>query len=184
MPVWFDRWDMGPHAKEDPDGLAETGKTVRGLIKQLGEQGINDKQIVLGGFSMGGGTSLYTTMAAPQDPSDMSLLGLAGAFSLSSWVTSESTMWVSLDQQKEASAASAASAEGSSTQPLRVAPPIFLAHGSFDSMISPAWGEATRDGLRARGVEVGWLLEDGIAHQPGPQMLTALQKWLLNTIPA
>jgi phospholipase/carboxylesterase len=139
------------------------------------ELGISDGRIVIGGFSMGGSASLYTTLAAPQDPTDASLLGIAGVFSLSSWVTSESTMWTSLDQQQETCAASGAP---------RIAPPAFLAHGSADPMISPAWGETTRDSLRVRGLEVEWALEDGIAHEPGPQVLAALQKWLLKTIPA
>jgi phospholipase/carboxylesterase len=135
VPVWFDRWSMGPSAKEDAAGLAETGKTVRGIVNQMKELGISDGRIVIGGFSMGGSASLYTTLAAPQDPTDASLLGIAGVFSLSSWVTSESTMWTSLDQQQETCAASGAP---------RIAPPAFLAHGSADPMISPAWGDHPR----------------------------------------
>ncbi len=43
--------------------------------------GLDDRQIVLGGFSQGGNASLYISNAGED------LLGLAGIFSMSSWVT-------------------------------------------------------------------------------------------------
>jgi predicted esterase len=67
--------------QEDKEGMETTGALVRDCIQQLRNAGLEDSQIVLGGFSMGGNASLYTANTGDD------LLGLAGTFSLSSWVT-------------------------------------------------------------------------------------------------
>ncbi len=108
---------------------------------------------------MGGGTALYTAFAGQGEGP----LGLAGVFSLSSWVSSSSAVWAAA---------------------LPRAPPAFLAHGAADAMVPAEWGKATRDALTSRGVTVEWLLESGVAHEPGPASLDKLLRWTLNVLPA
>ena len=80
-------------------------------------------------------------------------------------------MWPALDRRKES---------GNGSQ--KVAPPIFLAHGSADTMINKDWGKSTRDGLLSRGVDVEWFEEKKLGHELGSQTLEKLQTWLLNRL--
>jgi predicted esterase len=64
----------------------------------------------------------------------------------------------------------------------RVSPPLFLAHGSADTMINKAWGESTRDGFRSRGADVEWFEEKGLGHELGPKTLDKLESWLLDKL--
>eukprot|EP00614_Pseudopedinella_elastica_P023501 CAMPEP_0172633166 /NCGR_PEP_ID=MMETSP1068-20121228/187917_1 /TAXON_ID=35684 /ORGANISM="Pseudopedinella elastica, Strain CCMP716" /LENGTH=181 /DNA_ID=CAMNT_0013444783 /DNA_START=220 /DNA_END=765 /DNA_ORIENTATION=- len=172
--VWFDRWSFGPDAKEDSAGLVETGRALRADLERLkADQGIDESRIVLGGNSMGGGASLFTALSTLAGD-EGSLLGLAGVFSLSSWVTTQSSMWATLDKSKEILEADETGARW---------PPVFMAHGDQDGLIAPAWGEATKKGLEVRGFKVDWLLERGLDHEPGPLGLQKLLVWILSTIP-
>lgn len=165
--VWHDRRNLGPSAEEDTRGLEVTTTRLRDIVQGLRDEGFPDSRIVLGGFSMGGGCSLFSVYSGAAG-STSSLLSLGGAFSISSWVTSKSSMWPALDQ---------AATSGT------VIPPALLIHGSHDSLISPAWGQATLASLESKGVPVEWFVEEGIAHEPGPRGLQLLGEWLLRTIP-
>ena len=189
---------MGPDAAEDPQGLAASGAAIRHILNSLDA---DPSRVALGGFSMGGGCSLYTVLGPPGD-----LVNIAGVFSMSSWLTTRSAAWHALESRRRScleaapvaqaparvSAGAATPAvpmqsptEGSDTDEAsqRVAPPVFMSHGDRDGLIAPSWGAATRDGLRECGVSVKWVLERGLDHEPGPESLAALLEWILDTIP-
>ena len=166
--VWHDRWGLAHDAAEDAAGLAATGRDLRGVIKELREEGLGDDRIVLGGFSMGGGTSLHTVFCHPEGHED-SLLGLGGVFSMSSWVTTQSAMWTTLAQQHEAGG------------PARF-PPALITHGTHDGLISSRWGMDTAEALKAHGVPVEFHLEHGLGHELGGESLERLQGWLTRVL--
>eukprot|EP00040_Diaphanoeca_grandis_P020491 m.108994 g.108994 ORF g.108994 m.108994 type:complete len:224 (+) comp27923_c0_seq6:142-813(+) len=161
MPVWHDRLSLAGDAEEDEVGLAETGRVIAGVVAELVESGTPQSKIVLGGFSQGGGTAIYTALAPGITTQ------FAGVFSMSSWVTTKSQIWPRVSQMR------------AHAQPL---PPVWMAHGSDDPMIDARWGEATRDQLIAAGGKVEWLMERGIGHNPGPLGLLSLQRWILETL--
>lgn len=196
LAVWFDRKSLGPDADEDIDGLETTGHTIRYIIEQLSEEGLSLDRIVLGGFSMGGGTALYTGLIKPEgDPG--CLLGLAGVFSMSSWLTTRSAVWSVLGRNlatpaspegEVGPAARESSSDDNSAPNERAASatrssPLLLIHGARDPMIRPEWGEATQRALVERGATASWFLEPGIGHEPGPLGLSRLLPWLLSVIP-
>lgn len=162
--IWHDRKSLAGDGDEDVAGLAETAEALAEIIRQLEEEGIERHRIVIGGFSQGGGASIYSAFALPLFGSD-----LAGVFSMGSWVTTKSKMWPELAKPR--------------AELKRRLPPVFMSHGAVDGLIDYEWGAETRDGLRAAGVDVSWLLEQGVAHEPGPQSLDALRDWILKTIP-
>jgi len=168
--VWFDRWALGPDAAEDPAGLASTTAVLRAAVAALQREGVPPGRIVLGGFSMGGGTALYCGLAAPLAEAEAPAPGsgegeegagsgadegeskgkgsgvgveLGGVFSLSSWVTSASALWPALE-----AASPAPPPKGGGCDSGRL-PPVFMAHGEKDGMIDPRWGAATAARLAA-----------------------------------
>ena len=129
MPVWFDRTALAGDADEDAAGLAATAAIIAGHVKQLCDAGVPAGKIFLGGFSQGGSTALYSSLATEIATA---ATDFCGVFSLGSWVTTRSRMWPAISGWEQ-------------QRPGRRKPRIFLAHGGSDGMIDPAWGEATRD---------------------------------------
>jgi len=155
LTVWHDRWSFGNDAKEDVEGVDETIQSINRIMDELiSEEGLSYENIVVGGFSMGGGVSLCAGLSLNHP--------IAGVFSMSSWVSTKWRLWSLLDA-REAS---------------HHVPPVLMIHGSHDGMIDVKWGESTRDALVARGVEVQWLKEMGIDHEPGLEGLTMLSTWI------
>jgi phospholipase/carboxylesterase len=84
---------------------------------------------VLGGFSQGGAVALYTALRHPEP--------LGGAAALSAYLVDGATL---------ATEAAAVNRDL----------PLFMAHGTDDEVVLPAWGEASRDQLRDAGWRVEW----------------------------
>lgn len=185
--------------------------------------GLVNQHIVLGGFSMGGATALATGLSAWLDDENNTeateaacvidspgvneqlpnLAGLAGIFSISSWLSTQSSVWPKLEaaRARQSAAKSARSSSSSnSTRPSRL-PPLFLGHGSADTMIPHAWGADTKVRLSSHmdssrsssssgseGRDKGqnslqWVLEPHVGHEPGPQVLAELLDWTLRALP-
>mmetsp|Transcript_10401 Transcript_10401/g.12636 ORF Transcript_10401/g.12636 Transcript_10401/m.12636 type:complete len:233 (-) Transcript_10401:61-759(-) len=160
--VWHDRWSFGMDAVEDIEGLSGTASLLNDMIQELMTvDGLKMNKIAIGGFSMGGGTSLVTGLS-------MLPKGLGGIFSMSSWVSSKSNLWNILDADENS--------------PSNHHPPIFMSHGEQDGMIKIKWGEFTRDNLISKGLKVQWLSEPNIDHEPGPKQLNVLSSWLIQTL--
>ena len=60
MPAWYDITSMDLTNKDDMDGINESVSSVIEIIKAVKKQGVDEKDIFLGGFSQGGVISLAT----------------------------------------------------------------------------------------------------------------------------
>jgi predicted esterase len=109
--------------------LLQTREYVRGLIQSEIDAGIPANRIVLGGFSQGGATSLFTALTAK--------VKLAGIIALSSWLPLD-TKLPSLVQESD----------------LNHDTPIFMAHGDVDSVVPLAFGKMSYESLKKQNFAV------------------------------
>jgi len=109
MRAWFDLFGLSMQHKQDEAGIREMQKSIEALIANEVAQGISEDNIVLAGFSQGGAMALFTALRHPKK--------LAGVLALSTYVCLK---------EKLAEDATLANKDV----------PIFMAHGSFDSVIT------------------------------------------------
>lgn len=129
MRAWYDILGLHREAEQDEAGLRVSEARVQALIREQQAHGIPAARIVLAGFSQGGAMALYSALRYPER--------LAGVVGLSCYLPMAATL------TSERHAANAAT-------------PILLAHGEFDSIVDPSYGEATRAALERAGYRVEW----------------------------
>ena len=152
MPAWYDIYGLDIDSEEDAEGIQATTTTIHSLIeRQVEQEGIRARRIVLAGFSQGGALALYAGLRY-QHP-------LAGLLGLSCYLP--------LHRQLQGYAARGA-------QP----PPILLAHGNLDEVIPLAFAQLARKLLELRGFQVCWR-EYPCAHTVCPQEIADIRTWLL-----
>jgi len=129
MRAWYDILGFERHAAQDEIGVRDSDRALRALIRRENDRGIATERIVLAGFSQGGAMALYTGTRLAER--------LAGIIGLSCYLPLAESF--ALERQ----------AANRST-------PIFLAHGSFDTVVDPRLGEETRALLEAAAYPVEW----------------------------
>jgi phospholipase/carboxylesterase len=147
---WFVREGMEPPA--DPPDVVEL---LEGFLDEVKAQtGTPDGQIVLGGFSQGGGLTLRYGLPRPDV--------FAGLACLSGFFRDAEALRPLL--------------------PAKRAQPIFVAHGRYDPMVSLERGRATQTFLEAEGYTPVYREYD-MAHQIVPDELSDLRSWLRDVLP-
>ncbi len=154
MRAWYDIASLDGRA-EDETGIGESAAAVRALLEREKQRGVPADRIVLAGFSQGGALALHTGLREPAR--------LAGLIALSCYLPLASK----LAQQ---------------AHPANAAIPIFMAHGSYDPVVPFAFGERSRDALRARGYDVEWHAYP-MPHSVCPEEIAELRDWLLRVLP-
>ena len=129
MPAWYDIHGADLLSRQDDAGIRRSEQAIQALMAQEIARGIAPERMVLAGFSQGCAMALHTGLRYPQK--------LAGIMALSGYLP-----------LAEAFAAERAGVNADT--------PIFMAHGSQDSVVVPARGEATRDLLTGLGYAVQW----------------------------
>jgi phospholipase/carboxylesterase len=129
MRAWYDIRDLELDSRADEAGVRESIAELDALVAREGERGIPPSRVVLAGFSQGGAIVLTAALRREQP--------VAGVLALSTYLPLASSNAVE------------ATPGGRST-------PVFMGHGTQDPMVRCAWGEASRDALRALGVPVEW----------------------------
>ena len=132
---------VGPH--EHPVRVIEH-------LFELGERGIDAANIVLAGFSQGGGVAINTALRYPRR--------LAGVIGLSTWVPRID----SLESERN---------------PANNEIPMFLAHGSMDPMVPEEHGKASADRIEALGYPVTWHSYP-MMHGVCPEEIVHIREWL------
>jgi phospholipase/carboxylesterase len=109
MRAWYDLFGLNSSHPQDETGIEISRTYIESLISQENQRGIANSNIVLAGFSQGGAVALHT--AARQEQA------LAGVLALSTYLPLQEKL-----------------ATQKTTQSLNT--PIFMAHGSFDEVIT------------------------------------------------
>lgn len=150
MRAWYDLVSLSSDQRQDAKGIHASAQRIRARIDAEIAGGIAAERIVLAGFSQGGAIALHTGLRLPYR--------LAGLVALSSYLPLHDTLSV------EASSAARAT-------------PLFIAHGSYDNIVPPHWGETTAQGLQERGYSVDWHRYP-MAHEVCADEIDALGAWL------
>ena len=150
MRAWYDILGFDRHAKEDVGGIRASATAVGQLIEREIERGMPSERIVLAGFSQGGAIALHTALRESRP--------LAGVLALSTYLP----LVTSLASERSAANAGV---------------PIFMAHGTSDSVLPFALGESSRRALEALGYVVDWH-SYSMAHSVCLEEVSAIGAWL------
>lgn len=138
MPAWYDIKELGGWDREesfakgtgqDEAGVRHSETQIRALIEREIARGVPAEKIVVAGFSQGGAVALHTALRFEKR--------LAGVMVLSAGL---------MFADKLAPEAAPANRKT----------PIFLAHGTFDPVVSVMVGKRTRHHLEGLGYPVEW----------------------------
>jgi phospholipase/carboxylesterase len=129
MRSWYDILEMTLVRKIDNAGIYQSAAAIDALIQQEITQGIPAANILLAGFSQGGVIALHTGLRFPQK--------LAGIVALSTYLPTIETL------KTESAIAN---------QEI----PIFMAHGTMDSVVAMQNGKAAADALKALQYPLQW----------------------------
>jgi len=150
MRAWYDILGFDRRAKEDSEGIRASAAAVTELIDRELERGMPSDRIVLAGFSQGGAVALHAALREPRP--------LAGILALSTYLP----LAASLEGER-----SAANAEA----------PIFMAHGTGDTVLPLSLAESSRRTLETLGYAVDWHAYS-MAHSVCMEEVAAIGAWL------
>lgn len=129
MRAWFDIFGLDADSPQDETGIRQSRQEIEALIAKEKAKGIAAHRIVLAGFSQGGAIALHTALRHTET--------LAGVLVLSSWLPLNTRL------QQEAHLANRAL-------------PVFMAHGTFDSIVPLQTAENSARLLTEAGYPLTW----------------------------
>jgi phospholipase/carboxylesterase len=150
MRAWYDILGFDRQAAEDAGGIRASAAAVTALIDRELARGMASDRIVLAGFSQGGAIALHTALREPRP--------LAGVLALSTYLPLAATL------AAERSAANSGL-------------PIFMAHGTADTVLPLTLAESARRTLGALGYEVEWHAYP-MPHSVCMEEVSAIGAWL------
>lgn len=154
MRAWYDLFGLGIDSPQDESGIRESQALIESLIAQEQQRGIAAERIVLAGFSQGGAIALHTALRYPQR--------LAGVLALSTYLPLKPLLAI----EKHAA-----------NRDL----PIFMAHGTFDNVISLEVCEVSVNLLRQQGYPVAWH-EYSMAHSVCAEELADIRDFVCDIL--
>lgn len=155
MRAWYDIFSFTPGSREDDVGIHESQTYINTLIAREIASGIPAKRIVIAGFSQGGAIALHTALRYNQ--------ALAGVMALSTYLP----LKLSLEKEKT---------------PENQFTPIFMAHGTFDNVISLSTCRLSYATLQAQQYKIHWH-EYPMAHSVNEEEIADIRDFLLKTLP-
>jgi phospholipase/carboxylesterase len=150
MRAWYDILGFDRRAAEDAAGIRASAAAVTELIDRELARGLSSERIVLAGFSQGGAIALQTALREARP--------LAGVLALSTYLPLAGTL------APERSAANS-----------RL--PIFMAHGTDDTVLPLTLAESSRRTLEALGYHVEWHAYP-MPHTVCLEEISAIGAWL------
>lgn len=150
MRAWYDIARLEKGAPQDETGIRESAQTVERLLRREEERGVPASRVVLAGFSQGGAIALFAGLRHPAR--------LAGIVALSTYLPLASSL------AKEA-------------HPANAAVPVFMAHGTFDSVVPMALGEESKRVILGQGIPLEWHTYP-MAHGVSPEEISDLRGFL------
>lgn len=129
MRAWYDIVEIRLGAAQDAAGIAATELALQELIRREHARGIPYARIFLVGFSQGGAMALHTGVRFPER--------LGGIVALSTYLPLHERL--ALD-----------------AHPANRTTPIFMAHGTQDTVVPLSFGETSRQVLQHFGYTLEW----------------------------
>ena len=154
MRAWYDVFGFTPGSREDEAGVRESQAYIESLISKEIARGIPSNRIVLAGFSQGGAVALQTALRHKQP--------LAGVMALSTYLP----LKASLEKEKTL---------------LNEHIPIFMAHGTSDTVISFATNRLSFEVLQAQHYHIEFH-EYAMAHTVSTQEIDDIRAFLRTTL--
>jgi phospholipase/carboxylesterase len=155
MRAWYDIRETKIDAEPDKAGIRQSSQALGQMIEEQVESGIVSERIVLAGFSQGGAIALFTALRYPGH--------LAGVMALSAYMP--------LPQSLAAEKSDANSGI-----------PIFLAHGSDDTVVPIELAYVTRGKLEKEGYPATWMEYQGMMHSVSEKEIFDISEWLEGTL--
>jgi phospholipase/carboxylesterase len=150
MPAWFDIYDLARINVVDENGIKKSIATVEALIAKEEARGISSNNIILAGFSQGAVIALITALGFTKPLGGV--LALSGYLPMAEKVLQHATT-------------------------VNRTLPIFVAHGTADSVLPFAFGEATYKALTQAGYQVDWHSYN-MPHTVCPEEIRDISAWL------
>ena len=150
MRAWYDIRSLSAEDRADEAGVRQSIAEVDALIARERDRGVPPARQLLVGFSMGGAMALAAGLRREAP--------VAGIAALSAYLPLNSKT------------AAEMTAGGKAT-------PVFMAHGTQDPVVAPAWGSRSRDAMQALGVQVEWHTYP-MPHSVHPQEVQDLGSWM------
>lgn len=154
MRAWYDIYGLSPDSPQDEPGIRQSQNEIEALISLEKTRGIEARRIVLAGFSQGGAIALHTALRHEDS--------LAGVLALSSYLPLKTRL------KDEAHIAN---------QGL----PIFMAHGSFDNIISMETAQLSAQLLLSRNYRLAWH-EYAMAHNVCNEEIADIRNFLCSIL--
>ncbi|MBL8297129.1 MAG: dienelactone hydrolase family protein [Rhodanobacteraceae bacterium] len=150
MRAWYDIKGMDIASRQDEAGVRESIVQLHALIAREADRGVPASRVILAGFSQGGAIALAGGLRYPKR--------LAGIVALSTYLPIHETTPA---ERNEANAEL----------------PVFMGHGSLDSIVPQSLGMRSRDLLRTLGHAVDWHSYP-MAHAVNAEEIADLRQWL------
>lgn len=154
MRAWYDVFGFAPGSHEDAAGVHESQAYIESLISKEVARGIAAKRIVLAGFSQGGAVVLHTALRHSEK--------LAGVMALSTYLPLKDSLALEKSTQNQAI-------------------PIFMAHGTFDSVISLDTCRISFEVLQTQDYKINWH-EYPMAHSVNQEEIDDIRTFLLRVL--
>jgi phospholipase/carboxylesterase len=154
MRAWYDIFSFTPGGREDETGMRKSQTYIESLISKEVARGIPANRIVIAGFSQGGAIALQTALRQKQ--------ALAGVMALSTYLPLKANL------AKEKTKANQNT-------------PIFMAHGTFDNVISLQTCRISFEVLQVQHYTLHWH-EYPMAHSVNQQEIEDIRAFLLQVL--
>jgi phospholipase/carboxylesterase len=154
MRAWYDLFGLQSKHPQDAVGIEKTQVYIESLITQEISRGIASERIVIAGFSQGGAIALHLATRQQQ--------ALAGVLALSTYLPLQEKL-----------------APQKTGQSLNT--PIFMAHGTFDEVITLERCQQSLTVLQENGYQVEWH-EYPMAHSVHPQEINDIRAFLQHVL--
>ena len=155
MPAWYDIIGRNLMDQEDADGIKRSAASIIELIEREVERGIDYQHIALAGFSQGCAMALYIGLRLAHP--------LAGIVALSGYLP----LALSLNIEKHSANQNT---------------PIFMAHGTYDPVVSLDRAQASHALLEKLGYHVDWN-EYPMEHSVNHEELKDISRFLQEVLP-
>jgi phospholipase/carboxylesterase len=155
MRAWYDLFGLNKDSKQDELGIRASQAEIEAIIQQKISEGIPAERIAIAGFSQGGAIALQTALRYPKK--------LGGVLALSTYLPISATLPTEKSTENQAI-------------------PIFMAHGTFDEVITIQTSQHSRDFMQAEHYEVEWH-EYPMAHSVNLDEIEDIRAFLLSILP-